>query len=382
MLGWFKKKRSNEKNIPLPVNEEESQIGDLAEQSSRPSETAESDDAAVAAGTETGQEPVASRESSGSAGLFKRLRDGLAKTRDSLVDRIDGLFMGRKTIDPELLDELEEILITSDLGVHTTQDLLAEVRAELKRRELNDPQVLKTVLKDKIFFYLAEPQKSDLPALPTDTPFIIMVVGVNGVGKTTTIGKIARKFVLAGQTVLLVAADTFRAAAIEQLKIWGQRVNVEVISQKPGADPSSVVYDALDYARPRNFDVVLIDTAGRLHTKVNLMEELKKIKRVISKKIETAPQEILLVLDATTGQNAVSQAKLFHEAVGITGVALTKLDGTAKGGVIINISHELQVPIRFIGIGEKVEDLRDFEPSEFVEALFDASKSVGSAEIR
>jgi fused signal recognition particle receptor len=382
MLGWFKKKRLNEKNTPLPVNEDESQTGDLAEQSSMPSETAGPDDAAVAEGAETGQEAVASRESPESAGLFKRLRDGLAKTRDSLADRIDGLFMGRKTIDPELLDELEEILITSDLGVHTTQDLLAEVRAELKRRELTDPLVLKKVLKDKIFSYLAEPQKSGMPALPPGTPFIIMVIGVNGVGKTTTIGKIARKFVLAGQTVLLVAADTFRAAAIEQLRIWGQRVNVEVVSQKPGADPSSVVYDALDYARPRNFDVVLIDTAGRLHTKVNLMEELKKIKRVISKKIETAPQEILLVLDATTGQNAVSQAKLFHEAVGITGVALTKLDGTAKGGVVINISHELQVPIRFIGIGEKVEDLRDFEPAEFVEALFDTGKSAGLAEIR
>jgi fused signal recognition particle receptor len=197
-----------------------------------------------------------------------------------------------------------------------------------------------------------------------------MVLGVNGVGKTTTIGKLAYKFTQAGQKVLLVAADTFRAAASEQLQIWGKRVGVEVVAQQAGADPSSVVFDALDYAKPRNFDVVLVDTAGRLHTKVNLMEELKKIKRVMDKKIPGAPHEILLVLDATTGQNAISQARLFNEAVDVTGLALTKLDGTAKGGIVINICHEFNIPIRFIGIGEQMEDLRDFEPNEFVEALF------------
>jgi fused signal recognition particle receptor len=312
-------------------------------------------------------------------GFFQRLKAGLAKTRESLVSRIDVLFLGKKVIDPELLDELEEILITSDLGVTTTQELLEDARARLKRQELTDPQALKQILKEKILFYLEKQTPAVEHVLPDQGPFVIMVVGVNGVGKTTTIGKVAYKFVQSGRRVLLVAADTFRAAAIDQLKIWGERIKVEVVSQKPGADPSSVVYDALDYAQPRKYDVVIIDTAGRLHTKVNLMAELQKIKRVTGKKIDGAPHEVLLVLDATTGQNAISQAKLFHETVGVTALALTKLDGTAKGGVVINISHELQIPIRYIGIGEKMEDLRDFEPTDFVEALFDSSAASGTA---
>ena len=312
-------------------------------------------------------------------GLFQRLKAGLAKTRDSLVNRMDALFLGKKVIDPELLDELEEILITSDLGVSTTLELLEDARAKLRRQELTDPQALKQTLKEKILLSLEKMGRAAELVMPAEGPFVIMVVGVNGVGKTTTIGKIAYKFVQSGQSVLLVAADTFRAAAIDQLKIWGERTKVEVVAQKPGADPSSVAYDALDYARPRNFDVVIVDTAGRLHTKVNLMEELKKIKRVIGKKLDGAPHEIMLVLDATTGQNAISQAKLFNETVGVTGLALTKLDGTAKGGVVINISHELQIPIRFIGIGEKMEDLRDFEPAEFVEALFAGSNASSAA---
>jgi fused signal recognition particle receptor len=197
-----------------------------------------------------------------------------------------------------------------------------------------------------------------------------MVIGVNGVGKTTTIGKIANKFAQAGQRVLLVAADTFRAAAIDQLKVWGERVGADVVAKQQGADPSSVIYDALDYAASMDFDVIIVDTAGRLHTKVNLMEELKKIKRVINKKIEGAPHEIMLILDATTGQNSISQTKLFNEAVGLTGLTLTKLDGTAKGGIVVNISHDFNIPIRFIGIGEKLDDLRDFDPKEFIEALF------------
>lgn len=306
----------------------------------------------------------------GETGLFKRLKAGLAKTRDSLVNRMDKLFLGKKRIDPELLDELEEILITADLGVNTTQELLEDARAQVRRNELSDPQALKKILKDKIYSYLVKPEQTAGPGMPEAGPFVIMVVGVNGVGKTTTIGKMAHKFVQAGRNVLLVAADTFRAAAIDQLKIWGNRIKAEVIAQNPGADPSSVVYDAIDYAASRSFDVIIIDTAGRLHTKTNLMEELKKIKRVIGKKITDAPHEIMLVLDATTGQNSISQTKLFHEAVGITGLTLTKLDGTAKGGIIINVSHELNIPIRFIGIGEKMEDLRDFEPEEFVDALF------------
>ena len=300
--------------------------------------------------------------------LFSRLKKRLSKSRGSLVKRVDELFLGKKVIDKELLDDLEEILITADLGISTTQELVDHASDKVARKELSDPGALKDVLREKITEYLLS---SDQPAelvMPESGPFIIMVVGVNGVGKTTTIGKMARKFVRSGQSVALVAADTFRAAAIEQLQIWGERIGVEVISQKFGTDPSSVVFDALAVAR--NFDVVIIDTAGRLHTKVNLMEELKKIKRVAGKKLEGAPHEVLLVLDATTGQNGISQARLFNEAVGVTGLALTKLDGTAKGGIVVNVCREFNIPIRFIGIGEQMDDLRDFDPNEFAEALF------------
>ena len=304
------------------------------------------------------------------AGFFLRLKDGLSRTRKTFVRQIDALFLGKKKIDAELLDDLEEILIMADIGANTTQELLEKTREQVRRDALADGQALKKALKEMILGYLLNADRPADLALPAQGPFVVMVLGVNGVGKTTTIGKLAHKFTQAGQKVLLVAADTFRAAASEQLQIWGKRVGVEVVAQQAGADPSSVVYDALDYAKPRNFDVVLVDTAGRLHTKVNLMEELKKIKRVMDKKIPGAPHEILLVLDATTGQNAISQARLFNEAVDVTGLALTKLDGTAKGGIVINICHEFNIPIRFIGIGEQMEDLRDFEPNEFVEALF------------
>jgi len=283
---------------------------------------------------------------------------------------VDQLFLGKKEIDAELLENLEEILITADLGVNTTMDLLDDVRTRVSRRELNDPPALKQALKEKILsFFEGYEQPAELKK-PENGPLVIMVIGVNGVGKTTTIGKLAHKFVTAGNSVLLVAADTFRAAAIDQVKSWGERVGVEVVAKQPGADPSSVIYDAMDYAAPRDFDVIIIDTAGRLHTKVNLMEELKKIKRVIDKKVAGAPHEIMLILDATTGQNSISQAKLFNEAVDITGLTLTKLDGTAKGGIVINICHEMKIPLRFIGIGEKMEDLREFDPHEFIEALF------------
>jgi fused signal recognition particle receptor len=310
-------------------------------------------------------EPAAEQQ-----GLFKRLQERLAKTRDSMITRLDRLFLGKKEIDAELLDDLEEILITADLGVNTTFDLLDDVRARVSRQELNDLQTLKKALKERILSYFeGYVQAADI-TMPTVKPFVIMVIGVNGVGKTTTIGKLANKFVQSGNSVLLVAADTFRAAAIDQLKIWGERVGVDVVAKEPGVDPSSVIYDAMDYAAPKGFDVIIVDTAGRLHTKVNLMEELKKIKRVIDKKVAGAPHEIMLILDATTGQNSISQAKLFNEAVDITGLTLTKLDGTAKGGIVINICHEMKIPIRFIGIGEKMEDLRDFDPHEFIEALF------------
>ncbi|MBM9512750.1 signal recognition particle-docking protein FtsY [Desulfogranum marinum] len=312
--------------------------------------------------------PVQKKTSSPS--LFKRLHQRLGKTRDSFVYRMDTLFLGRKEIDQELFDDLEEILITADLGVETTMDLLEHARKTAKRDQLSDPKSLKKVLRDRIYSYI---ESSDQPAelvMPDKGPFVIMVIGVNGVGKTTTIGKVANKFVNAGQSVLLVAGDTFRAAAIDQLKIWGERVGVEVVAQQPGADPSSVVFDGMEYGIAHKFDVIIIDTAGRLHTSVNLMEELKKIKRVIGKKLPKAPHEVMLVLDATTGQNGISQAKLFDAAVDVTGLTMSKLDGTAKGGIVANICREMKIPVRFIGIGEQMDDLRDFDSREFVDALF------------
>jgi fused signal recognition particle receptor len=307
--------------------------------------------------------------------LFNRLSEQLTKTKESFVYRIDTLFLGKKEIDQELLDELEEILITADLGVNTTEELLDEARRKVKRQELSDPKMLKKVLKEKIRSFIVDADRPAELVMPDKGPFIIMVVGVNGVGKTTTIGKITHKFTKAGQSVLLVAADTFRAAAVAQLKIWGERNKVPVVSHHEGADPSSVVFDAMDVALAKKYDVIIIDTAGRLHTQVNLMEELKKIKRVIGKKIPGAPHEVMLILDATTGQNAISQAKLFNATVDITGLTLTKLDGTAKGGIVVNICRELKIPIRFIGIGEQLEDLRDFDPGEFVDALFQGKEN-------
>ncbi len=350
MLSWFKKK--------LKKKEEQVQVepsSSTPEISSQPGE---------ALASEQVTKPVVKN--------FKtRLRERLAKTREGLIARVDNLLSGRKTIDPELFDELEEVLFTADLGVKTTQDLLDKARTQVKRQELSDPQALKGVLQEAIFEYLHTPSEDETAlSLPENGPFVIMVVGVNGVGKTTTIGKIAHKFKESGQSVQLVAADTFRAAAVNQLKIWGERTGVEVISKPEGADPSAVVFDGLESALKNETDVVIIDTAGRLHTRSNLMEELMKIKRVMAKKIPEAPHEVLLVLDATTGQNGVSQMKLFNEAVDVTGLALTKLDGTAKGGIVVNICHEFGIPIRFIGIGEQMEDLRDFDSKEFIEALF------------
>lgn len=300
--------------------------------------------------------------------FFQRLKERMVKTRESFVNRVDKLFLGKKEIDADLLDDLEEILITADLGVSTATELIERIQEKVKRKELSDAVALKHYLQEEIRSLLCSPHKEGEEI--ASRPLVILVVGVNGVGKTTTIGKLAHRFKGTGQNVMLVAADTFRAAAIEQLEIWSQRVGTDFVKQKSGSDPSAVVYDALEAARSRQTDVMLIDTAGRLHTKVNLMEELKKVQRVIQKKMPGAPHEILLVLDATTGQNAISQAKLFNEALGITGIALTKLDGTAKGGVIIGISNELKIPIRFIGIGEKMEDLREFAPDIFVSALF------------
>jgi len=303
-------------------------------------------------------------------GMFQRLRQGLSKTRSSFTGRLDRLFLGEKEITEELLDELEEILFTSDIGVATTQELIDSVRGKVARKELKDPKKLKISLKDHILSFLDAPSKEHPEPAPGN-PLVILVVGVNGVGKTTTIGKTAHNFKSQGKNVMLVAADTFRAAAVEQLGIWGERAEADVIKQSTGSDPSAVVFDALTAAISRKTDVVLIDTAGRLHTKTNLMEELKKVARVTAKKMPEAPHEVWLVLDATTGQNAISQAKIFNEAIGVTGIILTKLDGTAKGGIVVGISHQLGIPIKYIGIGEKIDDLRPFDPQDFVKAMFD-----------
>lgn len=313
-----------------------------------------------------GQEP----EQEKGKGFFKRLKERLAKTRSSITGRLDRLILGKKEITGDLLDELEEILFTSDLGVETTQVLIDIVQDKVARKALKDPAKLKSTLKEQILDFLTVPPADRRTPAPGE-PLVVMVVGVNGVGKTTTIGKAAALFKSKGNRVMLVAADTFRAAAIEQLEIWSKRVGAEFIKQKPGADPSAVVYDALEAALSREIDVVLIDTAGRLHTKKNLMDELGKVNRVAGKKLPGAPHETWLVLDATTGQNAISQAQMFNEALGITDIILTKLDGTAKGGIVVGICHQLKLPVRYIGIGEKIEDLRPFDAEEFVQAIFD-----------
>ncbi len=304
----------------------------------------------------------------GKKGVFQQLKEGLFKTHEGLISKIDQLIVGKKKIDEDLLAQLEEILITSDIGVKSTQELLDNLAAQVQRKEFEDADLLKKNLQEQIFRILSGQEKPI--NVDAARPFIIMVIGVNGTGKTTTIGKMAQKFKEQGKAVLLVAADTFRAAAIEQLEIWAQRVSCEVIKQKSGSDPSAVVFDALKAAKSRGSEVILVDTAGRLHTKVNLMEELKKVKRIMDREFPGAPHEILLVLDATTGQNAIAQAKMFNQALGVTGIALTKLDGTAKGGILIAISEELKIPLRYIGIGEKVDDLREFNARDFVEALF------------
>jgi len=306
----------------------------------------------------------------GEKGLFQRLRLGLSKTRSTLTGRLDRLILGKKEITGDLLEELEEILFTSDIGVATTQELIDLVHEKVAGKELDNPEKLKAVLRERILSFLDVPPVQ-VPEPATGEPLVISVIGVNGVGKTTTIGKIAHRFRSEGKKVMLVAADTFRAAAVEQLVIWGDRAGAEVIKQDTGSDPSAVVFDAISAAISRKTDVVLIDTAGRLHTKVNLMEELQKIHRVTGRKLSGAPHEVWLVLDATTGQNAISQAEMFNRALGVTGIILTKLDGTAKGGIVVGISHELKIPIKYIGIGEKVDDLRPFNGGDFVQAMFE-----------
>ena len=304
-------------------------------------------------------------------GFFDRLKDGLSKTRKFLLKNVDDVILGEKKISPELFEELEEVLIAADVGPAFTYELIERMKDEVKRKDLSKADLLRQVLKDTMGDIL---KKSEAPLLiPKDKLFVMMVVGVNGTGKTTTIGKLAMRFKSKGMPVMIAAADTFRAAAIEQLEVWSERADVPIIKQKMDSDPAAVVFDAVHAAQAGKADVIIIDTAGRLHTKVNLMEELKKMKRILARELPGAPHEVLLVLDATTGQNAVTQAKMFTEEIGVTGLVLTKLDGTSKGGVIIRIAHELNLPIRYIGIGEGIDDLRRFNSEEFIDALFEQS---------
>ncbi|WP_419533367.1 signal recognition particle-docking protein FtsY [Endozoicomonas sp.] len=302
-------------------------------------------------------------------GFFARMRQGLSKTRNVLVEGVAELFIGKKEIDDDLLDELETQLLVADVGVEATTEIIEKLTQKVKYKELDDADALMAALQSELADIL-EPADQPLVIPEQDTPFVILVVGVNGVGKTTTIGKLARKFQSEGRKVMLAAGDTFRAAAVEQLQVWGERNEIPVVAQHTGADSASVIFDAFEAARARNIDVLIADTAGRLHNKDHLMEELKKVKRVLGKLDPNAPHEVLLVLDAGTGQNALSQARLFHEAVQLTGMALTKLDGTAKGGVIFALSKQMKLPIRFLGVGEQIDDLRPFSGKEFVKALF------------
>ncbi|MBW2156916.1 MAG: signal recognition particle-docking protein FtsY [Deltaproteobacteria bacterium] len=373
-LNWFKKKkdkqeaaaRTEQKSdiVPEALNAENDPRDEVLEQNNgNASENIENEMTAPPGPAEQDPNPDAPEKS---GGFYKRLKSGLSKTRKLLSTDINDLFAGNRKIDDELLEELEELLITSDIGVQTTQDLIESISK--KSSKISGPEELKAMLKEKILELLS-------PELPTtreitDKPHVIMVIGVNGVGKTTTIGKLASRAASSGKKVILVAADTFRAAAIEQLDIWSQKAGVDIIKHKENSDPAAVSYDGIEAAVARDADMVLVDTAGRIHTKVNLMEELKKIKRTISKKLPGAPHEVLLILDATTGQNALSQVKQFNDAIDVTGIALTKLDGTAKGGIVVSICSTLEIPLKYIGVGEKIEDLQEFDPIQFVDALF------------
>ncbi|EPC6090180.1 signal recognition particle-docking protein FtsY [Citrobacter freundii] len=313
------------------------------------------------------EEVVQEQEKPTKEGFFARLKRSLLKTKENLGSGFISLFRGKK-IDDDLFEELEEQLLIADVGVETTRKIIANLTEGASRKQLKDAEALYGLLKEEMGEILA---KVDEPLnVEGKTPFVILMVGVNGVGKTTTIGKLARQFEQQGKSVMLAAGDTFRAAAVEQLQVWGQRNNIPVIAQHTGADSASVIFDAIQAAKARNVDVLIADTAGRLQNKSHLMEELKKIVRVMKKLDEDAPHEVMLTIDASTGQNAISQAKLFHEAVGLTGITLTKLDGTAKGGVIFSVADQFGIPIRYIGVGERIEDLRPFKADDFIEALF------------
>ncbi len=303
-------------------------------------------------------------------GFFSRIRQGLSKTRHQLGEGVGRLLLGKKEIDAALLEELETLLIQADLGIETTSAVLQQLTDELARHQLADGDALYDALKVRMLGILETVAQPLVPVTDDQSPFVILMVGVNGAGKTTTIGKLAKQYQLEGKKVMLAAGDTFRAAAVEQLHVWGERNQIAVVAQHTGADSASVIYDALQAARARGMDVLIADTAGRLHTQNNLMDELKKIKRVLKKLDHNAPHEVMLVLDAGTGQNALNQARQFNQAVGLTGITMTKLDGTAKGGVLFAIANELGIPFRYLGVGESIDDLQPFDASQFVNVIF------------
>ncbi len=376
---WLKRKKKGQE-APLPEEEredifdpegvfaEDDAAADVDETAAEAVEAEDIEDLLETAEQEESPEaPTPEKAPPARGGFMSRLRRGLSKTRDFLNTDIEDLFSGKRKIDDELLEELEELLITADLGVQTTMELIEAISR--KTSKIASPADLKAILKEEIMAIVDAAPTGEEPVSPP-RPKVIMIVGVNGVGKTTTIGKLAARYTREGKKVLIAASDTFRAAAIEQLSIWAERAGADIVKHKDQADPAAVAFDAVSAAMARNVDIVLVDTAGRLHTKVNLMEELKKIKRSLAKKCPEAPHETLLVLDATTGQNALSQAKLFDEAIELSALALTKLDGTAKGGIVVSICSTLQIPLKYIGVGEQVEDLQDFDPRQFVDALF------------
>jgi fused signal recognition particle receptor len=378
-MGFFWRRKDKAKEQPETAAEPQSEGQPLAEAQDEPAPAAQAPEPAQEPqpGPEPGPEPAPDpsaeeesaphpEEPAKKKGLFARMAERLVKTREKISGAIDVIAVGRK-IDDQVLDELEEVLVTADLGVKTSLSLIEDIRGQVRRQELKDVEALKAALRQGIEKVLADVA----PAPERDaSPHVIMVVGVNGVGKTTSIAKLAHHFQGQGRKVLLGAADTFRAAAAEQLEIWAQRAGCDIVRQQQGSDPSAVAFDAVEAAVKRGADLVIIDTAGRLHTKVNLMDEMKKIQRVMNKRLPGAPHEVLLVLDATTGQNAISQAKLFNQAVPITGLILTKLDGTAKGGVVVAIAAELKLPILFVGLGEGMDDLKPFDAHDFAEAIF------------
>jgi len=347
MFSFLRKKTENVENKPQDV-QNETPVEQAIDIDSQPT-------------TESEQAPQ--KES-----LFGRLKKRLSKTSSKLTDGFASLILGKKVIDDDLLEELETQLLTADLGVDATQTIITDLTQRAARNQLGDAQALFSALRDDMVTIL-QPSSQPLVIPEQNTPYVILMVGINGVGKTTTIGKLAKQFQQQGKSVMLAAGDTFRAAAVEQLQVWGQRNDIQVVSQHSGADSASVIFDALQSAQARHVDILIADTAGRLHTQSNLMEELKKVKRVMAKLDQQAPHEVMLVLDAGTGQNALSQAIQFNEAVGVTGITLTKLDGTAKGGIIFAIAKKTGLPIRYIGVGETIDDLRPFQADEFVDAL-------------